>query len=478
MRNKITPLVFGISMGLTPVAHVSADINDEMNSIFGEVGSMANVTSPQAFNTQSRGGIGFGGVQMRNKIVDQNVVSWVPPSAKAGCGGLDLNAGSFSFINSDQIVETLRAVAANAKGYAFQLALDAVYPESANWIETFQKKIQDMNQYLGNSCQMARGLIDGGLDAADAAKKNEEGVMAAMKNGASDFFGGLTDWSSEDSATNPVVADSFKENRGNLVFKALKKGDAKSSFKYGDTALLEQLMSITGWLSLGTTTIDPKISVSTSGSVPGEEKVLPKSEGEPKLTLRDFVYGNSGNLEVTVYECDSADLCEAPTTKNLPNFKGFDEMVREVLLGTGTNPGVIDKYLSNVGSLTDSEKAVMLNLPESQGTFIRNLAIRDPGAARNFAEAASTGLAIELAYALTKSAFDVVQASLGAVDSPYLTPFATKLATRRQEVRAEYRDLLNQKGANAAQLMRNYQVLIDNTRPVRYIEFNAAVADK
>ena len=29
MRNKITPLVFGISMGLIPVAHVSADINDD-----------------------------------------------------------------------------------------------------------------------------------------------------------------------------------------------------------------------------------------------------------------------------------------------------------------------------------------------------------------------------------------------------------------------------------------------------------------
>lgn len=35
-------------------------------------------------------------------------------------------------MNADQIVQLMRAVAANAKGYAFQLALDNVFPDGAN----------------------------------------------------------------------------------------------------------------------------------------------------------------------------------------------------------------------------------------------------------------------------------------------------------------------------------------------------------
>ncbi|MCV5433856.1 conjugal transfer protein TraH, partial [Escherichia coli] len=89
----------------------------------------------------------------------ENLVSFAPPSWKAGCGGVDLFGGWIFLINADQIVQLLRAVAANAKGYAFQLALDNVFPDGAKWIENFQKKVQALNQHLGNSCQLAQGFV-------------------------------------------------------------------------------------------------------------------------------------------------------------------------------------------------------------------------------------------------------------------------------------------------------------------------------
>ncbi len=53
----------------------------------------------------------------------------VPPSFSAGCGGIDLFGGSFSFINMNQFVDLMRAVASNAAGYAFQLAINAMCPD-------------------------------------------------------------------------------------------------------------------------------------------------------------------------------------------------------------------------------------------------------------------------------------------------------------------------------------------------------------
>ena len=84
-----------------------------MNQLFG---SMTNTTAPGVFESQRRGVISGGSVVVRNRIMNENLVSMVPPSFQAGCGGIDMFAGSLSFVNADQFVQLLRSVAANAKG--------------------------------------------------------------------------------------------------------------------------------------------------------------------------------------------------------------------------------------------------------------------------------------------------------------------------------------------------------------------------
>ncbi|WP_201443238.1 conjugal transfer protein TraH, partial [Vibrio vulnificus] len=73
--------------------------------------------------------------------------------------------GSFSFSNAKHLVMTMRSVAANAKGYAFQLALYNVFPDGAKWMENFQKKLQELNQHLANCCQLAQEIVN---DASSA----------------------------------------------------------------------------------------------------------------------------------------------------------------------------------------------------------------------------------------------------------------------------------------------------------------------
>ena len=72
--------------------------------------TMVNATAPTAHMGQRRGVFDGGSLQARNRIVSESLMHVTPPSFEAGCGGIDLYAGSFSFINADQFQALMRAV--------------------------------------------------------------------------------------------------------------------------------------------------------------------------------------------------------------------------------------------------------------------------------------------------------------------------------------------------------------------------------
>ena len=61
-------------------------------------------------------------VVVRNRIANENLRPVVPPVIPSRLYGIDMFAEAYSFVNADQFVQLLCLVAANAKGYAFQLA--------------------------------------------------------------------------------------------------------------------------------------------------------------------------------------------------------------------------------------------------------------------------------------------------------------------------------------------------------------------
>jgi hypothetical protein len=133
---RLRTLVFlGLLSFLPMTAH--ADLQQEMDAMFG---TMTNATSPTAHLGQRRGVISAGSVVSRNRVISANRVSFVPPSFSAGCGGIDLFGGSFSFINMNPFVNLMRAVDSNAAGYAFQLAINAMCPDCGNVMSDLQKE--------------------------------------------------------------------------------------------------------------------------------------------------------------------------------------------------------------------------------------------------------------------------------------------------------------------------------------------------
>lgn len=444
-------------------------LQSQMDKLFGE---MSNTTIPGVFESQRRGVMAAGRATMKTRIFDENLVSLIPPSWKAGCGGVDLFGGSLSFINADQIVQLLRAIAANAKGYAFQLALDNVFPDGAKWIENFQKKVQALNQYLGNSCQLAQGTVNDLTSGLDMKHKTDASIKATTTGLFSDFF--ASKQQSSGSGRSPLeelktnTPDEYEKMIGNIVWEQLKDNNASTWFQYGDNALLEAIMSLTGTVIIGDLVNDPNSPPPASGSTPPQTTPIITLPGD-KLTLSDLVAGGT----VKIYSCggDTTNCLTAGASSSgvkVVNLNGLKQQIMDTLLGTSSTPGVIYKYATNSGALTNPEKAFVSNMPAGIGTIIRNLSVLSCDSASLFAAEASGAIATTMMYSLTEELFRAARIALANSKSPYKIKALETLAHSQRHIRSEHAVLASQYG-NLASQVEKYNHLLDNIRKQKYM---------
>ncbi|GIB38970.1 conjugal transfer protein TraH [Vibrio cholerae] len=440
--------------------HASAEgLQSEMDRLFNE---MSNTTRPGIHQTQRRGVIAGGRVTTKARIFDENLVSFVPPSWKAGCGGVDLFGGSLSFVNADQIVQLMRAVAANAKGYAFQLALDNVFPDGAKWIENFQKKVQALNQHLGNSCQLAQGIVNDSLSAFDTKLKNDTRTKASTKGLFEDMFSATqeTDGQTAIKTLKDNSPQAYQEMIGNIVWKQLKKNSVSSWFQYGDSSLLEAMMSITGAVVIGDLINDPNLAGANNSTNP--IVTLPGN----RITLGDLISGGS----VKVYSCDSdtVNCISAGSELKSVQLRGIGNQMSDLLLGSDSSPGLIYKYANNVGALSSAEIAFVSNLPSSFGSLFRNLSAVSSDTAEQFAQQAQTIIALDITYRFIEEIYRATTIALANSDNAYQQKAVDVLDASRAVVRQEYDQLIVRHG-KLSDLMGYYNSLLDVTKKQRLL---------
>jgi conjugative transfer pilus assembly protein TraH len=431
-----------------------------MDQLFNE---MSNTTPPGIYESQRRGAFAGGGFTAKTRIMDENLVSLAPPSWKAGCGGVDLFGGSLSFVNADQIVQVLRAVAANAKGYAFQLALDNVFPDGAKWIENFQKKVQAMNQHLGNSCQLAQGIVNDLTSGFNIKHKTDASLKATGVGLYEDFFGSKQ----EPEGKSPMetlkhnAKEEYEKLIGNIVWKQLKRNSASTWFRYGDNALLEAIMSLTGTVIIGDLIRDP---ASTNAEFKTNPIVtLPGN----KITMEDLIAG--GTIEIYACGSDTTNCLtagESPGGVKTITIKGIRQQILDMLLGTQTSMGIIFKYAHNMGSPTEPEKAFLSNLPGSLGTPIRNLSEISKNVSRLYATESAGAIALAMVYHLAEELIRAAQLALANSESPYQKSALEVLTHSQSQIQSEYAVLSSQYG-NLYSHINHYNQVIENTRKLK-----------
>ncbi|MGN4155959.1 conjugal transfer protein TraH, partial [Burkholderia gladioli] len=87
-----------------------------MQQVFDSINAMGNVSSPRALQGETMDMYSGGSVFMRTPHKTYQLASVTAPDWGAGCGGIDLFAGGFSFINKEQFVALLRNIGSNALG--------------------------------------------------------------------------------------------------------------------------------------------------------------------------------------------------------------------------------------------------------------------------------------------------------------------------------------------------------------------------
>ena len=310
-----------LAASLFGAAPARADVLSEMNRFWQ--GAAVNTTGPTAFQGQASGHWTLGNLYLRSPVRSEQIATVSLPSFRAGCGGIDAFAGAFSFINSDQLVAFARAVAQNAVGFAFELALETISPVIAETMAKLRALAQWVNSQNLNSCETAQALV-GALwsknDRASAA------ICAAIGTGQgifSDYAAAKHGCGADGTAQlHPglglgAMADQVPVNV-NYAWKAIRA----SSFLAGDTQLAEFAMAVTGTLIVTAPTSDG------DNSGPRVRILEPLA-----LDRRVTEVLMEGGGQLPVYRCDTANLCLNPSlgTVSIPANRGFRARVAGLL---------------------------------------------------------------------------------------------------------------------------------------------------
>lgn len=253
MISKAWRKALGAGLGLAAMLNVAitpaaASIESEMSSFFN--GTMVNTTSPGAYRTQAASYYSLGGIYARNQVKNANLVTVQAPSLKMGCGGIDVFAGGFSYINAGEMVSMMKAIGSNALGLAFKMGIETICPMCAKTIEELRSMAQQMNALNINSCNTAQSLVGGVFGKNDQS----EGLLCQAVGDRTGRFSdrvaamaGCGSGATRKSVMNnaPAELKAVYEPNTNYAWKALQEGRAGVPF---DRDMAQLIMTLTGTL--------------------------------------------------------------------------------------------------------------------------------------------------------------------------------------------------------------------------------------
>ncbi|ONX93091.1 conjugal transfer protein TraH [Burkholderia cenocepacia] len=305
------------SVSIACLAYTQPAAAMSMQQLFDTVNAQGNYTSPAALQGQTLNMYSGGSLFMRMPKRTYQLSSVTPPSWNAGCGGIDLFMGGFSFINKEQFVAMLRNIGSNALGYGFKLAIQNLCPTCDNVMQALQATAQQINRLNMDSCETAKGLVNAALPDTWTRGRQD----AAKNFGVdSNIFENVTDaWTNVMNDENKAddVIDQVKQSNpaakdvlptGNVVWKALKKIDGMTD---------EERMVL---MSLVGSMIFP-----TQGNAQAPKPLMP-TDIDVATLIGNGVDGDT--INVPIWRCDTTtdDGCLNPYSDQL-STRSFRSMV-------------------------------------------------------------------------------------------------------------------------------------------------------
>jgi len=446
-KNRLTTALLLCSLAAKPAL---ADISADMNSWFDSMGVYGNVTTPQAIQGQTGTFFTGGSLYLRSPVTSYNLANFAAPTFRAGCGGIDIHAGSFSFINVDRFTALLKNIANNALGYAFMIAIQSISPDIADLLKTLQNTAQNANSLLNmNSCQAAENLI-AMTPLPQMAQKAKEQINA-QSNGASlinrftDSLEGLNSWMSDLSQRTSTLQDTSNAdpelrrylNPGNVAWEAMKNLNAPDSIK-------ELMMSLVG-----------TVIVRATGDIGNKEPV--PEYFDRTLEFKDLIGSISENTkQVKVWGCANTEC----TIMNLDSqtITPFAWRVREIVRN-----GVDKIFIRSSQNFSDTDKFFLTQSTTPLWKLLSMAATIpfSPAALDEYSEIIATEVAANYVSSLLREMNKALVSAQGFQD-PGSVMIIKRLNKESRVVREEIANrvsLAYQKGIGIAEQARNMQMI-------------------
>jgi conjugative transfer pilus assembly protein TraH len=433
-RPTLTAIALAVALS-TPMSAM-ATLQQQVNEMYG---AMINVTTPGVYETASRGAVSGGGLTLRNRISTANLIAITPPSAKGGCGGINLYSGSFSFINGEEFVAMMRNVASNAvgvvSGFAFEMAIEAMDSATNGVLRNLTNKIQSLNQMFSNSCQLAQGIVQGTADAFKEKRDLKSAMTGIMENVAPDYFSSKS--TKEDSPGSRIVSAGKAKScsdTGNVIWCAMRKTGLSSQIMFGSDENAEFIMSMVGSYNV-------VLKNDNKGGKTIEAEPIPQLDG---ASLELFVEGTNGK-PIQLYKCDSSDLdqCLEPDIATISSFKGLETKIIEDL----QNNGVLERLYNDQVTLSDRSRMTWLGESQVGINLFKITRKAGPEAGYNYLSMFSKQLAADASYQMIKRLLDVTERGLSSMEMADAVKVRENLQTIRAELAIEKTDYINKYGS-------------------------------
>ncbi len=118
----------------------------------------ATTTGAGSLKTQQRGYYTAGALQARWRMTNDFPVTASPPRFSAGCGGIDIFGGGFSYMDPEFLVEKFERAIQAAPAIAFSMAMSEFCQVCKTTMETMEQITNYLNSIQVNDCRMAKGL--------------------------------------------------------------------------------------------------------------------------------------------------------------------------------------------------------------------------------------------------------------------------------------------------------------------------------
>lgn len=297
-KNNILLLLFTNLMMISVQAN--ANLSGDLNNYYNNLGFSSNVTSPQAYQGQQAGYYTGGSIFARAPVRDVQLVQIEMPGYRAGCAGINMYTGGFSFIKDGQFTQLLKNIMSDSAGYTFALAMETATPELANVMKYINDKAAEINRANINSCEMAETLVGGAWPRTRATQQqicrdigsNTSGLFtdwaqARQQCGTGNEFNKTMDAARNDPRYKNMVFDS-----GNVVWRVIKENNLLN----GDDELAQFFMSLSGTVIIA--------KDGNGDDAPVKYTPLP---GLMDKDTNNLIHALLVGGEVNIYKCDTLD---------------------------------------------------------------------------------------------------------------------------------------------------------------------------